>query len=205
MFSMLKRKKLEELFKQFPGIGPKQARRFVFALLYKNPQYINKLSSLIKDIRQETKQCKDCNRFFENSESVDNICNICSDSKRNQEKILILNTNQDFENIISNRIWGGGFFLVGGNLKLTEKNPETKIRLNALVEKIKNKKIEEITFALSLNPEGEHTKNYIKSILEPLQKKYNFKMLELGRGLSLGAEIEYTDQITLKEAFKHRV
>jgi recombination protein RecR len=101
-------------------------------------------------------------------------------------------------------VWNGKYFLIGKNLKLTEKNPEEKIFLQSLISKINNDKLKEITFALSLNPEGENTKEYIKNIIfkDCLEKK--IKITELGRGLSLGSEIEYSDSITLHDAFNNR-
>jgi recombination protein RecR len=101
-------------------------------------------------------------------------------------------------------IWGGKYFLIGKNLKITEKEPETKINLFSLIKKIKEDKVQEVTFALSLNPEGELTMDWIKEQLLPLVKTHDFKITELGRGISLGTEVEYTDKLTIEEALKHR-
>ncbi len=95
---MTKKERLEELFREFPGIGPRQAKRFVHSLLYKNKNYLNELSSLILDIKKDLKRCYQCNRFFR-SDKLDNLCSICIEPNRNQEKILILEKTPDFENI----------------------------------------------------------------------------------------------------------
>ena len=95
---MNKKEKLEELFREFPGVGPRQAKRFVHSLLYKNKNYLDHLSSLILDIKKDLKRCSQCNRFF-HSEKLDNTCSVCLEIDRNREKILILEKTPDFENI----------------------------------------------------------------------------------------------------------
>lgn len=201
---MNKKERLEELFKDFPGIGPRQAKRFVYFLLWKSPSYIQELTKSISEIKQGIKKCPECNRFFDISESSTNICSICSNQSRENGQILILEKNPDFENIEKMNIWAGQYFLIGKNLKITEKQPETKINIFPLVKKIKEGKIEEITFALSLNPEGELTMDWIKEKLLPLQKEYHFNITELGRGISLGTEVEYTDKVTIESALNNR-
>lgn len=201
---MNKKEKLEELFKEFPGIGPRQAKRFVYFLLWKSPNYIHELSKTISEIKQSVKKCPQCNRYFDHSESQNNTCNICSNNSRDNGQVLILEKNPDFENIEKMNIWGGKYFLIGKNLKITEKNPREKINLFPLIKKIKSGELKEITFALSLNPEGELTMDWIKEELLPLIKEYDFKLTELGRGISLGTEVEYTDKITIEAALKNR-
>lgn len=201
---MNKKERLEELFKDFPGIGPRQAKRFVYFLLWKSPSYIQELTKSISEVKQGVRKCSECNRFFDMSESDTNNCNICSNQSRENGQILILEKNPDFENIEKMNIWAGKYFLIGKNLKITEKEPETKINLFPLIKKIKEEKIQEITFALSLNPEGELTMDWVKEQLFPLQKEFDFKITELGRGISLGTEVEYTDRVTIESALENR-
>jgi len=200
---MYKKEKLEELFREFPGIGPRQAKRLVHSLLYKNKAYLQEMAKLISEIKDGTKKCPDCNRFYQ-SENFTEKCNICSDQSRNQEKILIVEKTPDFENIESLGLWDGKYFLIGKNLKLTEKNPAEKIPLFSLINKLRNENISEVTFALSLNPEGQNTTDYIEKEIKEICNEKNISITHLGRGLSLGSEIEYSDKITLAEAFKNR-
>jgi recombination protein RecR len=95
---MYKKEKLEELFREFPGIGPRQAKRFVHSLLYKNKSYLNEMAKLISEIKDGTRKCTYCNRFYQ-SENVASTCSICSDTNRDQSKILIIEKTPDFENI----------------------------------------------------------------------------------------------------------
>lgn len=200
---MYKKEKLEELFREFPGVGPRQAKRFVHSLLYKNKSYLNEMAKLISEIKDGTKKCPDCNRFYQ-SENTNLLCHVCSDSSRDQSKILIIEKTPDFENIESSHIWDGRYYLIGKNLKLTEKQPQERIPLDSLLTTLNSGDITELTFALSLNPEGENTKDYIhKEIMEICEDK-DISVTQLGRGLSLGSEIEYSDTITLSEAFKNR-
>ena len=97
---MYKKEKLEELFREFPGVGPRQAKRFVHSLLYKNRNYLNEMAKLISEIKDGTKKCPDCNRFFQ-SENNNLQCHVCADSSRDQTKILIVEKTPDFENIES--------------------------------------------------------------------------------------------------------
>ncbi len=200
---MNKKEKLEMLFREFPGVGPRQAGRFVHALLYKNRNYLEELSRLILEIKEGTRKCQRCNRFFQEN-NQNHICSICGDERRDRTKLLIIEKNPDFENIENSGIWNGLYFLIGKNLKLTEKEPEKKINLESLKKQLENNPVEEVTFALSLTPEGEQTKDFLWNFLNPLAKELNFKITELGRGLSLGSEIEYSDKVTLTEAFKNR-
>ena len=201
---MNKKERLEELFKEFPGIGPRQAKRFVYFLLWKSPEYINELSKSIAEIKAGIRKCQECGRFYDKSESKKNICSICNNQARENGQIMILEKNPDFENIEKMNIWAGKYFLIGKNLKITETEPEKKINLFPLIKKIKEGRVKEIIFALSLNPEGELTMDWIKEQLFPLEKEYGFRMSELGRGISLGTEVEYTDKITLESALKNR-
>ncbi len=89
-------------------------------------------------------------------------------------------------------------------LKINRKKPEEKINLSGLINQIEKGGLREIVFALSLTPEGEHTKDYIFQKILPLIREKKISTSELGRGLSLGSEIEYSDSITLKEAFEHK-
>ncbi len=198
-----KKQKLEELFREFPGVGPRQAGRFVHSLLYKNKSYLQELAKLISEIKDSVERCQFCNRFFE-QKTNESVCLICNNQNRYRQNILILEKNTDFENIEKNNLWDGLYFLIGKNLKLTEKNPENKINLNALLKQIENNPIKEIVFALSLTPEGEHSKEFLINFLQKIIREKNIKISELGRGLSLGLEIEYSDKITLAEALKNR-
>ncbi len=197
--------KLIELFKEFPGIGPRQAKRFVYFLLNRNPAYANDLSKLISEVRGTAHSCESCFRFVINGNNK--LCVICRDENRDKRLLMLVSHDVDFENIEKTKFFNGYYFVLGGNIPILEKTPERRIRqkelLDVVEKKIKNG-LTEIIIALNYNPEGENTLTYLKEILGPLTEKSNIKISTLGRGLSTGTELEYSDSDTIKNALKNR-
>jgi len=200
---MNEKEKLEKFFTQFPGIGPRQAKRFVSFLLFKDIIYVKNLTDTMLNLKQNIKRCPKCNTFFSIKNNY-NVCNICMDPRRDKKKILILEKNADLEIFEKASIWKGTYFLIGKNLKINDENPEKSISLSPLMNRLKTDNVEEIIFGLSINPEGDITKDFIKNYLEEQNLLKNIKINELARGLSLGSEIDHSDPITLKSAFYNR-
>lgn len=198
--------KLIELFREFPGIGPRQAKRFVYFLLTKDTGYTSEMSRLIIDLRNKIHTCESCFRFFPKDHSP--LCQTCRDTARDTQSLMIVSRDVDFENIERTKAFGGYYFILGGNLPVLEKNPETKIRerqLLAVIEKRIPQGLSEIIIALDYNPEGEHTREHIERVLRNNPLSSNIKITHLGRGLSTGSELEYTDADTIKNALKSRI
>ena len=196
--------KLTELFSKFPGIGPRQAKRFVYFLLTRNASFLEELSRLLLEIKKEVSTCESCMRFFSNPLHNTKVCEICRDSNRHNDMLMIIERDADFENIEKSKIYEGKYFTLGGKVPILEKNPENRIRVSQLKERIKDENIKEIILALSVNPDGENTERYVRELLTPLAEKDSIKITMLGRGLSTGIELEYPDSDTLKNAFKNR-
>ncbi len=197
--------KLIELFKEFPGIGPRQAKRFVYFLLNKNPSYASDISALIKEVRSTVHSCDTCFRFFPNGNST--TCPTCRDTSRDKSSLMIVSHDVDFENIEKTKFYNGYYFVLGGTVPILEKNPEKRIREVDLIKTIGKKldtDLSEIILALNYNPEGENTLNYVSNLLRPVCEKNNIKISTLGRGLSTGTELEYSDSDTIKNALKNR-
>jgi recombination protein RecR len=195
--------KLTELFSKFPGIGPRQAKRFVYFLLTRNSTFLEELARLLLELKKEVSKCELCMRFFANSAHT-KVCEICRDVNRQDEMLMIVERDADFENIEKSKIYEGKYFILGGKVPILEKNPENRIRVNELKERVKDKNIKEIILALSVNPDGENTERYVRELLSPLAEENSIKITMLGRGLSTGIELEYPDSDTLKNAFKNR-
>lgn len=197
--------RLIELFKEFPGIGPRQAKRFVYFLLNRNPAYATDLSALIKEVRSTVHSCDTCFRFFPNGNST--TCPICRDNSRDSKLLMVVSNDVDFENVEKTKFYNGYYFILGGTIPILEKTPEKRIRQKDLL-KIVEKKVKggltEIIMALNYNPEGENTLSYLTETLKSLSQKNNIKISTLGRGLSTGTEIEYSDGDTIKNALKNR-
>jgi recombination protein RecR len=198
--------KLAEMFKEFPGIGERQAKRFVYFLLHKNPSYVKELGDEIIALRNSINQCPSCFLFFQGTKG--SMCDTCSNSKTDRSSIMIVEKDADFESIRRSKNYSGLYFILGGLVPIVTKDTPTFVRTKELISKVDNsaKKddLKEIIIALSLNPQGEHTDTYLREILFPLQKKYNFNIVSLGRGLSTGTELEYSDSETIKNALKNR-
>lgn len=198
--------KLIELFREFPGIGPRQAKRFVYFLLSKNTGYTNEISRLIIDLRNKIHICESCFRFFSKDNS--NFCQTCRDTGRDSQSLMVVSRDVDFENIERTKAFTGYYFILGGNVPVLEKNPETKIREKQLITTIERRipqGLSEIIIALDYNPEGEHTREHIERTLRNQPYFSNLKITHLGRGLSTGSELEYTDADTIKNALKSRI
>jgi len=199
--------KLTELFKEFPGIGPRQAKRFVYFLLTRNTGFSSDLSKLIAEVRREINVCDSCFRFFPQNVAHSKSCTVCRDASREANTLMLVSHDVDFENIEKTHSYSGYYFILGGSIPILEKNPEKRIRQNELFEIIKKRKIlglSEIIVALNYNPEGEHTLSYLQSLLRPLAESLGIKISTLGRGLSTGTELEYSDTDTIKNALKNR-
>jgi len=120
---------------------------------------------------------------------------------------MLVSHDVDFENIEKTHFYNGYYFILGGTVPILEKIPEKRIRqkdLLAVLEKKAKDGLSEIIIALNYNPEGENTLNYLSEILKPFADKNNVKISTLGRGLSTGTELEYSDSDTIKNALKNR-
>ncbi len=194
---------LQELLKKLPGIGPRQARRFVYFFLSADENYMSRLSSLINDLRSDKKICSFCRRVHFDSISGE-LCPTCSDTSRDQSKVLVIEKNSDFENFERSGVWDGRYFLILKNVGLTEDDPSARLQLDRLKTSIESGQTSEVVTALSVNPDGEYTTEYIHKSLTPLVKSHNLSISALARGLSTGSEIEYADSETLKNALENR-
>jgi recombination protein RecR len=200
--------KLTEIFKHFPGIGPRQAKRFVYFLLTRNKNYIKEFTSLVDELQKEIQMCQECFRYFTRSNQPTPLCDICRGKNRDLDSLMIVARDIDLENIEKSHYFNGKYFVLGGTVPILDKNPEQRIRLRELISTIENKAknsgLKEIILGFSINPESEYTEQFIISNLNPLISKYNLKISHLGRGLSTGTELEYSDADTIKNALKNR-
>lgn len=199
---------IEELtsyFKEFPGIGERQAKRFVYFLLHKNPNYVNELGNKIMSLKNSINQCPSCYLFFQGESG--SFCDICNNPKTDKSTLLIVEKDADYENIKKSKNYNGMYFILGGLIPIVTKETPSFVRTKELIKTIESRSgvLKEIVLALSLNPQGEHTDMYLREIISSLQDKYKFNIVSLGRGLSTGTELEYSDSETIKNALKNRM
>lgn len=194
---------LIELFKKFPGIGPRQAKRFVSFLMHTNNSYRQELITGISHVNDKVITCVDCNRKFINYKNTDK-CSVCS-KKRDDKNLLILAYDNDIEIFERTMAYNGQYFILGKYIPLFSEKAHEYIDFDKLYKRIENlntKGLEEIILALNATSDGDYT---IKILRENLTKRFPERKISLlGRGISTGSEIEYADQETLREALKFR-
>ncbi len=197
--------KLTEVFKEFPGIGERQARRFVYFLMFKNTGYSQNLSSLLLDLKKEVAQCAECFRFFILGNKGTKLCEICASPNIDSGTLMIVEKDSDLDSVHKSGVYHGRYFILGGLVPIVEKNTKSRVRIEELKKKINNdSELKEIILAFSLSPQGDHTDTYVREELSDMSNKKNIKISSLGRGLSTGTELEYSDNDTLKNALKNR-
>ena len=245
--------KLIELFSEFPGIGPRQARRFAYFILTRNNGFLDDFIRNITAAKKSLKVCSSCQRFFTStntSGSASKMCSICSDEGRDHASLMIVARDSDLEAIEKSGVYHGLYFILGGSVPILEKEPEKRVRLAELKKRIQKMQGEtppttidpvrrdgqkpfseglsegkglvpggkahqqgkqaavltslEIILSMSATPDGEHTAEVVKAFLEKNAASSKIKITFLGKGLSTGTELEYSDTETLKNALKNR-
>lgn len=200
--------RLKELFAEFPGIGPRQAERFVYFILRKNGAYAEDLSKAIRELKTHIRQCADSFQFFYTDNPHETLAPLARSSHRDSTLLMLVEKDTDLENIERSGAYSGRYFVLGGTIPILEKEPERRIRITELKHLVERKVwetgLKEIILALSANPEGEHTAQYIKEALNTVAETHNLIISELGRGLSTGSELEYSDKETIRNALTYR-
>ncbi|HEY4510362.1 MAG TPA: toprim domain-containing protein [Candidatus Paceibacterota bacterium] len=205
--------RLIEKFLSFPGIGPRQAKRFAYFLAKSNDLFRRELSRLILEVKNEVRECSSCFGFYESEHGGENLCSICARGGRDHGAIMVVEKDTDLETIESSGVYQGIYFVLGGTLTITrgkrDSSEDVKARLRELFRKIgkEGKDIREIILGTSLTTQGEYTAKFIEEkVAAPLiVKKYpHIKVTRLGRGLSTGTELEYSDRETILHALEGR-
>ena len=194
---------IEELARalaRLPGIGPRQGKRFVYYLLAAPAEERKRLAELVATLGKDVRQCPDCLRFYNGSTAV--ICNYCSDNKRDDALLMLVEKDQDLAAVERAGTYKGRYFVLGGVLTLSGKGAIREKELLKTVEKRIKNGLKEIVLALSATSEGEHTVDRVRELLSPFRD--TIKTSQLGRGLATGSELEYSDPETLRAALTNR-
>lgn len=196
--------RLAEYFGRLPGIGPRQSKRFVHFLLSQPPQFHADFAALIKDLSKGVTECQSCYRYFSQNSEIMEECPICRNPNKNQKLLMVLEKDVDLDNIERGGSYNGQYFILGGTVPVLENNPDKKIRSQLLLKRIEDGKFKEIILALSATPDGDSTATYVGELLKDIAGKKKLKISTLGRGLSTGSELEYSDTETIKNALNNR-
>lgn len=185
---------------RLPGIGPRQAKRFVYYLLSVPAAERATLAALVSDLGKNVKQCPDCMRYYPGLET--GLCAYCDSTRRDDTLLMLVEKDQDLAAIERAGTYKGRYFVLGGVLTLTGKGAiREKDLIRVLEKRIKNG-LAEVVLALSATSEGEHTADHIRLMLAPYRNL--IKTSILGRGLATGSELEYSDAETLRAALAGR-
>lgn len=190
---------LSQLVSEFPGIGPRQARRIVQFLLSKNGGFREELAKAITGVAANAKQCKECFRY----DDVDSkgLCRVCADPTR-EASLMVVEKDVDIEGVESSGAYRGKYFVLGGLMSLAQKKSPGILRNKELTARLAKNNLNEVIFALSTTPEGDYTARELMKEIHTAHPK--IKTTLLGRGLSVGAEIEYADSETIRNALRNR-
>ncbi|MDP3963042.1 MAG: recombination mediator RecR [bacterium] len=189
-------------FAKFPGIGPRQAARMVFYLLNEPEAARADLAGAVVDIASLIITCRRCGNIESKEHADNNACSICTDKKRDQERIAIVETVTDLRAIERTRTYGGLYHVLGGGIGASKSTEMDVSRAKQCIERIVREKPTEVIIATSPTYEGDATARYLERELPP--KMPGTKLTRLARGLSKGVDLEYVDDETLREALAGR-
>jgi len=191
--------RLIESFEKLPGIGPKTAQRLVFYLLHNPQKNLDSFAESLSRLKKDTKECSICFNVGEQDP-----CEICVDKDRDEDKICIVEQPLDILAIEKGGFYKGLYHVLHGAISpLNNIGPE-ELHIADLLPRIRDNKIKELILATNPNMEGEATAMYIKKIIKEKFKRKNLKISRIGRGLPIGADLEYADEVTLNRAFEGR-
>jgi recombination protein RecR len=191
--------RLTSLFEKFPGIGPRQAQRFVQFLLRSSPSVRREMTDAIQSLAGSVHQCKECMRFFSGEGAV---CGICGNPARDRSFLAVVANDADLAALERSGTYRGMYFVLGGTVSLASENMNG-LRLKQLLVAIpKRETLKEVILAFPANPEGDATAARMRD--EITSHAPTIKITALGRGLSTGSELEYADPETIKSAFESR-
>ena len=188
-------------FSKLPGIGRKTALRLVLHLLRQDPERAQRLGDAVIRLRREVKYCKCCHNI-----SDADLCQICSNPKRDASTICVVENVKEVMVIEGTRQFGGLYHVLGGLISPMDGIGPQQLQIDSLVERIQEsmssiEPVKEVILALSTTMEGDTTNFYIFRKLAPFT---DVKVTTLARGVSVGDEIEYADEVTLGRSILNR-
>ena len=181
---------------QLPGIGKRTALRLVLHLLKQPSEQTEMLSSALTAMRNDIQYCKECNTI-----SDAEICGICSNASRDKSVICVVEDVRDVMALENTGMFKGVYHVLGGKISPIEGVGPSQLKITSLVEKVKEGNVAEIIFALSSTMEGDTTNFYIYRQI----KEYEVKTSTIARGIAVGDELEYADEVTLGRSLLNRI
>lgn len=180
---------------RLPGVGPKSAQRIAFYLIEAETDVALSLSEVLKEVREKVRFCENCGNVSESEK-----CSICSDQKRDQGLICVVEDSKDIAAIERTREFRGLYHVLGGAISPIAGIGPDQLRIKQLMKRLADPNIREVIIATNPNLEGEATATYLIRMLTPLE----ILVSKLASGLPVGGDLEYADDMTLGRAFEGR-
>ena len=193
--SSLVQKAVDEIA-QLPGIGRRSALRLVLHLLRQPKDFSERLSSAIATLRQQIRYCNTCHNISDADE-----CSICANPLRNQNVLCVVEDVRDVMAIEATGQFKGRYHVLGGKIAPMEGIGPQQLTIDALVKRVENEDVREIIFALGSTMEGDTTNYYIFKKLS----KFPLTFSVISRGIGVGDELEYADELTLGRSISQRI
>ncbi|MBO7480840.1 MAG: recombination protein RecR [Bacteroidales bacterium] len=194
----MQNKLLDEAVQQFmslPGIGRKTAQRFVLHLLRKSLEDVTNFTATIQRMKEDTKFCRVCNNISEND-----ICEVCANPRRDHSTICVVENINDVMAIEATAQYNGVYHVLGGVISPMDGVSPSDLHISDLIERASTGNINEIILALPTTMEGETTNYFINKKLQ----QTGVKVSVIAKGIAVGEELQYTDEVTLSQAIKNR-
>ncbi len=183
-------------FAKLPGIGRKTALRLVLHLLKESEEEVENFGNSIIRLRKEIVYCKICHNISDSE-----ICDICSNLSRDRSVVCVVENIKDVITIENTQQFRGLYHVLGGIISPMDGIGPKDLEIDSLVQRVENDGIKEVILALSTTMEGDTTNFYLYRKLEP----FHIKITTLARGVSIGDELEYADEITLGRSIQNRI
>ena len=181
---------------KLPGIGRSTALRLALNILSREENEVENLTLALNQLKKNIKLCSSCYNL-----SDSDLCSICSSNKRNKSVICVVEDIRDVMAIEKTSSFNGLYHVLGGKISPLDGIGPDDINIDSLIEKVKNNEIREVIFALSTTMEGDTTNFYIFRKIS----KYNVLTSTIARGISIGDDLEYTDEVTLGRSITDRI
>ncbi len=192
-------KNLIESFERLPGIGPRTAQRLTFYLLHVPQNELEEFASAILNIKKQTKICSICHNV-----SDEDPCFICSDPTRDKKLVMVIEQPLDVIAIEKTAKFNGLYHVLHGAINPLENIGPDELFIEDLIKRVKDTEIKEVIIATNPTMEGDATAMYIVKRITQLGNGKTVRVTRLGMGIPTGADLEYADETTLREAIEGR-
>ncbi len=183
-------------FAKLPGIGRKTALRLVLHLLKQSEPEVELFGNSFIRLRKEIVYCKVCHNISDTE-----VCNICSNASRDKETVCVVENIKDVMSVENTQQFRGLYHVLGGIISPMDGVGPGDLEIESLVQRVANEGVKEVILALSTTMEGDTTNFYIFRKLAP----FNIKITTIARGIAIGDELEYADEVTLGRSILNRV